>query len=110
MLVKLLVEADLTNSQGKFEAAYSLAEKIRDDDLDGANPGTVTGDNDGEYDVSNWTVSIVEDDVMAPVIKALKEMRQHAKHAAAGHGIPKEALKSLADKVGDILKMVKELS
>lgn len=60
MKIKLMVEVELRHVTGKFESAQTLAEAVRDD-LDSANPSSLDGpDNGGEYEVTDWTITIEE--------------------------------------------------
>lgn len=50
------VEAEAERSQGKFATKDELAEQIMSE-LEGADPGSLTGDNGGEYEITSWEVS-----------------------------------------------------
>jgi hypothetical protein len=53
---KVTVEAERV--EGKFASREDLAGQIRDE-LENTNPGSLTGENDGEYDIVEWEVEEV---------------------------------------------------
>jgi len=50
------VRATVERTQGKFASRDELEGQIQEA-LDDANPGDLTGDNGGEYEVTEWDVS-----------------------------------------------------
>lgn len=50
------VEVELERSQGKFATRDEMQDQIIEA-LEGADPGSLTGDNEGEYDVVSWEVT-----------------------------------------------------
>lgn len=60
MIIKFTVEVELNHTQGKFASKEELAEQLKAE-IEGADPGSVTGDNDGEYEVSSFNVEIVDE-------------------------------------------------
>lgn len=59
MTIKILLTVEVERTQGKFESKEGLAEKIIEELSD---PGTITGDNEGEYEVTSWEAEYVEDE------------------------------------------------
>ena len=55
MTMCFVVEVELTHTTGKFASKDELLEAIKTE-LENANPGSVDGDNGGEYEVANWFV------------------------------------------------------
>ena len=51
---KVEVEADRT--EGKFASRDDIGEQIRAE-IEGADPGTVEGENGGQYEITSWEVS-----------------------------------------------------
>jgi hypothetical protein len=49
------VTVSVERTQGKFESRDTIGAAITDA-LEGADPGSITGDNDGEYQVTDWIV------------------------------------------------------
>jgi hypothetical protein len=49
------VEVELTRSEGKFAARDELAEQIVEA-LESANPYSLTGENEGTYDIDEWDI------------------------------------------------------
>jgi hypothetical protein len=62
---KFLITVGLSHLEGKYAPAEELRAQLAEV-LDDANPGTITGDNGGEYEVEQWDV---HEYLMAPVIK-----------------------------------------
>lgn len=52
------VTVEVERTEGKFASRDELSEQIMDE-LEGCDPGTVEGDNGGQYDVTEWTVEDV---------------------------------------------------
>jgi hypothetical protein len=55
MTFTFTVTVEVERTQGKFATREELAEQIISE-LEGANPGTLEGENGGEYEVSDFTV------------------------------------------------------
>ena len=56
MRMTFTVEVEVERVQGKFASKDELAEQIQAE-LEGVNPGTLDGENEGMYDVTTWEVS-----------------------------------------------------
>jgi hypothetical protein len=52
---EFLVAVELERSQGRFATRDEMQDQIIEA-IEGADPGSLTGDNDGEYDVVAWDV------------------------------------------------------
>ena len=50
------VEVEVQRVQGKFATREEIAAQIQEA-LEGADPGSMTGDNEGEYEVADWSVN-----------------------------------------------------
>jgi hypothetical protein len=50
------VEVEVQRNQGKFATHEEIADQIQEA-LEGADPGTYQGENEGEYETSSWEVS-----------------------------------------------------
>ena len=50
------VEVEVNFTSGKFAARSDIADQIISE-LDNCNPGSLSTDNEGEYEVADWTVS-----------------------------------------------------
>ena len=61
MILKFMVEVELSHARGKFVGKEELRESIINDHLDGSSPSEIMVE-DSEYTVDNWTVTDVEDD------------------------------------------------
>jgi hypothetical protein len=59
MVIRYIVEVELTHVSGKFASKDDLREKIREE-IEGADPGSVTSDDDAEYEVSSFSVEDAE--------------------------------------------------
>lgn len=53
------VEVEVERLQGKFASRDELFEQVSEA-LSDANPNTITGENDGEYEVTTWEVEEVQ--------------------------------------------------
>lgn len=49
------IRATADYQQGKFASRDDLSEQIQSE-LESADPGSLTSENDGEYEISNWEV------------------------------------------------------
>ena len=49
------VTVEVEREEGKFASRDELADQIREA-IEGADPGTVEGENGGSYSIVNWTV------------------------------------------------------
>lgn len=49
------VEVDVERSEGKFASREDIGDQIQQE-IESADPGTITGENDGTYDVTSWEV------------------------------------------------------
>jgi len=59
MTFTFTITVEVERTQGKFATREELAEQIIAE-LEGANPGTLEGENGGEYEVSDFTVEETE--------------------------------------------------
>ena len=50
------VEVEVERTEGKFASRDDIGEQIADELLN-ADPGNVTGENGGEYEVTSWEVT-----------------------------------------------------
>ena len=73
MNFQFLVTVEVSREQGKFASKEDLAEKIRSE-LESADPSSLTGDNDGEYNVDSWEV----EDYVEPAGKAKQDKMEKA--------------------------------
>ncbi len=55
MRFDFLVSVEVERVEGKFASRADLADQILAE-LESANPDTLTGENDGEYEVQSWDV------------------------------------------------------
>lgn len=55
MRFDFLVSVDLERTEGRFASREDLGDQLREE-LEAANPDTVTGENDGEYQIIDWQV------------------------------------------------------
>jgi hypothetical protein len=55
----ITVEVDIQRIQGKFASKDEMEAQIIDA-IESANPDSLTGDNEGEYEVTNWEVTTHE--------------------------------------------------
>lgn len=55
MEFSFIVNASVERSQGRFSTREDIEEQLIEA-LDSANPGSITGENDGEYEVTDWSV------------------------------------------------------
>jgi hypothetical protein len=53
------IEVEAERTEGKFASRDDIGEQIQSE-IDGANPGTVDGENGGTYEISEWEVSLEE--------------------------------------------------
>lgn len=67
MEFSFIVNASVERVQGKFSTRENIEEELIET-IDGANPGSITGENDGEYEVTDWTVeqNVIEKKGKAP--------------------------------------------
>jgi hypothetical protein len=49
------VEVEVERIEGKFASRDDIGQQILDE-LEGCNPGQFTSENDGEYEVVDWSV------------------------------------------------------
>jgi hypothetical protein len=49
------IEVEVERVEGKFASRDDLGAQILDE-LESANPGSLTSENDGEYEVVDWSV------------------------------------------------------
>lgn len=56
MKFTFVVEVEVSRTEGKFATRDELADQILEA-LDDANPGDMTGENDGQYAVDSWDVN-----------------------------------------------------
>ncbi len=52
---EFLITAEVSRSEGKFATRDELREQLQEA-LESADPGTMSGENGGEYNVDNWNV------------------------------------------------------
>jgi hypothetical protein len=53
------VEVEAERTEGKFASRDDIGEQIRDE-IESADPGQITGENGGEYEITSWEVSEAE--------------------------------------------------
>lgn len=58
------IEVEAERTEGKFATRDELGEQIQEE-LDGCNPGNLSGENGGEYEITEWEVS-EQEPVKAP--------------------------------------------
>jgi len=75
MRFTFVVEAEVERTQGKFATREELAEQIQAE-LEGADPGSLEGENGGEYEVTSFEVS-PQDEAPKPKREALTEVMFH---------------------------------
>lgn len=63
MHFRFIVEGDAERTEGKFESRDTIISAIAEE-LEGADPGEVEGDNGGTYAINEWNVT--EDEVKPP--------------------------------------------
>jgi hypothetical protein len=51
-----VVEVEVERDEGKFASRDELADQLSQA-IEGADPGSLTGDNGGEYSTTGWEVS-----------------------------------------------------
>ncbi len=56
MKFKFTVEVEVSRVEGKFASREEIASQIQDA-LESADPGSYEGDNGGQYETSDWSVS-----------------------------------------------------
>lgn len=59
MKFEFKVTVEVERTEGKFASREELAEQIRDE-LEGAEPSSLEGENEGQYDVVAFEVEEVE--------------------------------------------------
>lgn len=55
MRFTFVVEVEVERVEGRFASRDDIGEQLRAE-LEGADPGSITGENDGEYGVVSWDV------------------------------------------------------
>lgn len=55
MEFRFTVYASVDRTEGKFSTRDDISGQLQEA-LEGADPGTITGENEGTYEVSDWTV------------------------------------------------------
>ena len=68
MHFRIIIEGDAERSEGKFASRDDIIQQIVEE-LEGADPGEVEGENGGTYEITEWNVT--EDEVKPPA-KAAK--------------------------------------
>lgn len=61
MRFKFEVEVEVARTEGKFASRDEIAEQLREA-IEGGDPGTVEGENGGQYEVIEFSVSDVSDE------------------------------------------------
>lgn len=56
MNFRFVVEVEVSREQGKFATREEIHDQIKES-LEQADPGTMEGDNGGQYNVDSWNVS-----------------------------------------------------
>jgi rRNA maturation endonuclease Nob1 len=56
MKFRFVVEVEVNRTQGKFAGRDEIETQIQEA-LEGADPGTYEGENGGEYETADWSVS-----------------------------------------------------
>src|SRR4051794_27992275 len=82
MQFTFIVEVEVTRSEGKFATREELAQQLIDA-IEQANPGDLTGDNEGQYTVDNFEVSEEDPRVKQAQIKAARANARAAAKAKA---------------------------
>ncbi len=59
MRFKFMVEVEVERTEGKFASREDLGGQLKEE-IEGADPGSLTGENDGEYEVVSFEVEEVE--------------------------------------------------
>lgn len=59
MRFSFTVEVEVERVQGKFASRDELSDQMVEW-LENANEGSLTGENEGEYEVTDWTVEPLE--------------------------------------------------
>jgi hypothetical protein len=59
MRFQFMVEVEVEREEGKFASREDIGGQLAEE-LEGANPDQLTGENDGTYTVIDWEVSEVE--------------------------------------------------
>ena len=69
------VEVELRREQGRFASRGEMADQLVEA-LEQADPGSLTGENDGEYSVDDWSVSDISNEGTAPALRRRKVRRR----------------------------------
>jgi hypothetical protein len=56
MKFTFVVEVEVERDEGKFASRDELADQLIQE-IEGADPGSLSGDNGGEYSTTSWEVS-----------------------------------------------------
>lgn len=56
MKFKFTVEVEVNRTEGKFATRDEIASQIQET-LEDANPGSYDGDNGGQYETADWSVT-----------------------------------------------------
>jgi len=77
---RFVVSASVERTEGKFASRDELEQQLQEA-IEGADPGSVSGDNGGEYEVTDWVVDAEALKVVGPGARAAREKpkRQYAR-------------------------------
>lgn len=59
MLITITVTAEVERTEGKFESKDVLAEQLVEA-IEQADPGDLEGENEGRYEVVEWSVEVAQ--------------------------------------------------
>jgi hypothetical protein len=57
MRFSFVVEVEIERLEGKFASRDEMESQLQEA-IESANPDSLTGDNEGEYEVTTWEVSV----------------------------------------------------
>lgn len=56
MRIRIVIEAEVERREGKFASREDLGDQLVEE-LEGADPGELEGENEGQYEVVEWIVT-----------------------------------------------------
>jgi hypothetical protein len=77
------VEVEVQRNEGKFATRDELAEQLREA-IEGADPGSLEGENGGQYETTDWSVNDTSDNTPAKKAKAAPKPAAPAPAATEG--------------------------
>lgn len=100
MLFRFEVEAEVEHVSGLFASREEIEEELVDP-LEAADPGTLSAGENGEYEVTSWTVTPLDDQPVLPMSKRIDRILPLVQvlTGAADRGKAKVFLE-LADTIG----------